>query len=138
VKNGSNRRAREPSSIPCPVLGPNLFADTLNLTFASADAVGFDVFPGLISGNILISLFNANNGLLGSFTIFAPVGGTFFGAISEGELIGRIDITSLTAAPGELVDNVAFGTVVPEPATLVLLGTGLAATAAARRSRRRR
>src|SRR6267142_1445669 len=83
------------------VLGPNRFADTFNITFGNANAVGFDVF--------------------------APTGGTFFGVISTTINIGRINIASANNG-GELVDNVAFGRTgpaVPEPMTILLLGTGL-------------
>lgn len=117
---------------PSKVLGPNAFADTFNITFASATAVGFDVFPGFTAGSVQISIFDPLNVLLGMFTIAAPIGGTFFGVISTTDLIGRINIASLTATPGELVDNVAFGVAqVPEPGLLLLLGSG-ALTAAAR------
>ena len=47
-------------------LGPAIFASTMNLTFTSASAVGFDVFPGLAPGNILISVFSPTNAALGS------------------------------------------------------------------------
>ena len=66
------------------VLGPNAFTDTLNLTFPSANAVGLDVFAGPAAGNVLLSVFSpAGVLLLGSFTVAAPVGGTFFGVLSD-------------------------------------------------------
>jgi hypothetical protein len=72
------------------VLGPNVFTDTFNLTFASASAIGFDVFPGLLAGNVLVSIFSPADVGLGAFTIPAPLGAAFFGVISDSDLIGRI------------------------------------------------
>jgi PEP-CTERM motif len=108
------------------VLGPNFFADTFNMTFtAPITAVGFDVFPGPIAGNIAIALFSPANTPLTSFTFAGSLGANFFGVISTTDLIGRVNIASLAPTPGELVDNVAFGTPVPEPSSLVLLAGGL-------------
>jgi PEP-CTERM motif len=117
------------------LFGPNAFVDTFNMTFASATAVGFDVFPGPTAGNVVISVFDLANLPLGSFTIAAPImGGAFFGAVSDAGLIGRINIASQTSVPAELVDNVAFGvSQIPEPASAVLVGLSLAGLARRRR-----
>jgi hypothetical protein len=108
------------------VLGPAIFASTMNLTFTSASAVGFDVFPGLAPGNILISIFSPTDAALGSFTIPGIAGGSFFGIVSTPDLIGRVNIASQAVSPGELIDNVRFGTTttVPEPSSLLLLAAG--------------
>jgi PEP-CTERM motif-containing protein len=118
------------------VLGPNAFSDTFNIAFSgSANAVGFDVFAGPGAGNVAISAFTPADVPLGAFTILAPVGGTFFGLISDSDAIGRLNIASLTSSPGELVDNLAFGTAatVPEPVSMLLLGSGLVGICARRK-----
>jgi hypothetical protein len=120
------------------VLGPVFFADTLNLTFAAANAVGLDVYAGPASGNVLFSVFSPVNVLLGSFTVVAQTipQGTSFGVVSDAGPIGRLNVASQAIQPGELVDNVAFGTPVPEPASIVLLSIGLGAARLAARRRR--
>jgi hypothetical protein len=117
-------------------LGPNFFASTFDLTFTSANAIGFDVFPGPIAGPIVISLFNPANVSLGSFTLPGVVGGSFFGVVSTSDLVGRVNIASQSSSPGELVDNLRFGTVaVPEPSSLLLLAVGGSAIVYCRRKR---
>jgi hypothetical protein len=82
----------------------------------------------------MISAFGPTNAPLGSSSLFAPLGGIFFGVISDAGPIGRLNIASQTSQPGELVDNVAFGNVsVPEPASVLLFGIGLGASALGRR-----
>ena len=106
----------------CKVVGPNAFSATFNITFAMTDAVGFDVYPGPAAGNVVISAFTPAEMLLGSFTIAAPVGGTFFGVLNDAGPIGRINIASQSPSPGELIDNLTFGTAIPEPSSLLLSG----------------
>jgi hypothetical protein len=109
-------------------VGPNLFVDTFNLTFSTANAIGFDFHPGPSAGNVAISVFDPSNVLLGSSTINATLGANFFGVISDAGAgtIGRINIASQALPPGELVDNLAFGNAVSEPGTFILLAGGLA------------
>jgi hypothetical protein len=110
------------------VLGPYALGDTMDLTLASASAIGFDVFPGAAPADILIAVFDSLNAPIGTFTILASPGGTFFGVLSGSGLIGRINVDTLAEFEGGLVDDVAFGATVPvpEPATIVLVGIGLA------------
>ena len=122
------------------VLGPYAAGDTLDLTFEYASAIGFDVFPGIVApGQILISVFDSVNAPMGRFSILASPGGTFFGVLSGSGRIGRINVDTVAEFEGGLVDDVAFGATIPEPATILLIGTGLAGLGAlARRGRKHR
>jgi hypothetical protein len=121
------------------VLGPLAAGDTLDLTFESASAIGFDVFPGFVApGDVLISVFDSANAPMGTFSILASPGGTFFGVLSDSGLIGRINVDTVAELEGGLVDDVAFGVPVAEPATILLIGTGLASLLAGSERRRRR
>lgn len=117
------------------VLGPFGVEDTLDLTLESASAIGFEVFPGVATGDVLISVFDSLNAPMGTFTILASPGGTFFGVLSDSGLIGRINVATLGEFPGGLVDDVAFGVPIAEPATILLIGTGLAGLGRIRRRR---
>ena len=122
------------------VLGPYAAGDTLDLTFVYASAIGFDVFPGFVApGQILISVFDSVDAPMGRFPILASPGGTFFGVVSGSGRIGRMNVDTVAEVEGGLVDDVAFGAPIPEPATILLMGTGLAGLGAfARRGRKHR
>lgn len=119
------------------VLGPNAFVDTFNISFiVPTNAVGFDVFPGPLAGNVVISVFSSTSAPLGSFTIGGVTGGSFFGVLATTDQIGRINVASQAASPGELVDNLAFGAAsVPEPSSLTLVVGGIAMLLGLRRKR---
>ena len=117
------------------ILGPFGVADTLDLTLDSASAIAFDVFPGVAPGRFLISVFDSVNAPIGTFAMLASPGGTFFGVLSDSGLIGRINIATLAEFQGGLVDDVAFGVPIAEPATILLIGTGLAGLVRIRRRR---
>jgi hypothetical protein len=121
------------------LLGPNIFGDTFNLAFTQASAVGFDVFAGQNAGNVLISVYNPMNALLGAFTVSAPMTGTFFGVTSNAGLIGSITILSQAVPPGEVITNLSFGvsnSAVPEPCSLLLSGAGFIGIVLWRRQKR--
>ena len=114
-----------PLENPSKVLGANF--GTMFISFTTANAAGFDVFPGRTAGDVVISVFSPSDLLLGSFTVTAPLSGAFAGVISDADRIGRINVSG--QAPSAPIDNLAFGTVVPAPApsSLAILAAGLAA-----------
>jgi hypothetical protein len=121
------------SSNPTLAVGSNTpGSDTLTLQFGpGVTAVAFDLFQNFGGGSqsgspqaYQVSLFDTSNVLLGVFPTTVPSGsGGFFGATST-DPIGRVTILgpSLGFGAFEVIDNVAFGEAVPEPATLAVFG----------------
>ena len=124
---------------PSIAVGPNALASNSNLLFTNASAVGFDLFtnrPG--SPVAFVSLFGVGDALLGSFCVLVSrASPAFFGAIDTENLITRINVDMAPAGSGEVFDNIAFGAPVPEPGTLLLIGSGLLAVVARRRLQKR-
>jgi hypothetical protein len=109
------------------VLGTAIVGSSiLTLTFTDAAvAVGFEVFPGLVDGPVVVSVFSPSDAALGTFTIPAIRGGSFFGVLSTTDVIGRLNIDGPNnpQSGGEFIDNLRWS--VPEPSSLLLLAAGV-------------
>jgi hypothetical protein len=123
------------AGIPTNSVFSNFFADTLNVHLASGTAVGLDAFSIFEDSTVTISVYGAGDALLGTFDIAAGTAGTFFGVVNDSGAITRLNLFSARGF-SEGVDNIAFeSTPVPEPASLVLFGTGIAGVLALSRRR---
>jgi hypothetical protein len=105
----------------------------LSILFDSATTgLGFNVF-GVNQGTITVQFFGLDGAILGSITQGLPANQYLGFRATAGELIRGVSITNTDPA-GIAYDNVQFNAAaVPEPASLLLIGAGLAAVAARRR-----
>ena len=133
----------ERPDVTTTMLGSNVGTDNLDMFFSSGiSAVGFDFFNvwGPASP-MTISLYE-NNSLIGSFDVQMQESGYyFFGATAFDGQVSRINVLHTGSHDDfEFIDNVTFGTSgnvspVPVPATILLLGSGIAGLGAIRRKR---
>jgi len=124
---------------PSIAISTNTFIDIAVLSFTGgAEAVGFDLMTTFLDDpDVVISIFDMSDALLGTTTAPGSTIGTFFGVSSTMGLISRISLESLTEQ-AEGIDNLAFGggsttgtgggaSAVPLPASIGLLTLGLVA-----------
>jgi hypothetical protein len=94
---------------PIPVVGPNTFTASMDLTFDPASAAaGFQVFGDLV-GPVVVDLMIYDDGgtLLDMATVVGTVNGTFIGMTSD-DPIALIEFRA-PDADGELIGNLYFG-----------------------------
>jgi PEP-CTERM motif len=121
-----------------PVLSPNPpFGGQFGWQFTGGGATGVTFQSGYWDqvGSAVINVFNPLGGFLGTVTNTGTgpqtINLTGFGTV------GSVTFNSIADGGGGDIDNLTFQAAVPEPATLLLLSSGLSFAAARRRLRKR-
>jgi hypothetical protein len=120
---------------PSDWLADNTYNGSISLNFVpGANAVGFNVSSGFISANVIISIFDGVNLLDTQALIASNLANfdTFVGWDGLGNISG-LQIVVNNADAFVNIDNLYFGSAVPEPASLALVVLGLAGLGTCRR-----
>jgi hypothetical protein len=106
----------------------NDFGTSLQLTLSPGmTAVSMGILTSSPSAaHVQVSVYSPSSVLLGSLTVSSASSGsgTFLG-VTSGSPIGSVVLTEPPQFVAVGVDQVQFGSAVPEPGTLLLLGSGL-------------